>query len=150
MKNTYLAERHLSRERLFSKEEGMGRIITSVTIENFSDPAKTLRCDALVDTGASHMVLPKVWKERLGSLQTIGTIDLETATQEIVQGEVCGPVKIQIEGFRPVFSEVLFVEMMPDDGIYEPLLGYIPLEQSQAAVDMLGHRLLHVKHLDLK
>ena len=128
----------------------MGRIITSVTIENFSDPTKSLRCDALVDTGASHMVLPKVWKDRLGDLQTIGTIDLETATQEIIQGEVCGPVKIQIEGFRPVYNEVLFIDMTPQNGIYEPLLGYIPLEQSQAAVDMLGHRLLHVKHLDLK
>jgi hypothetical protein len=128
----------------------MGRIITSVTIENFSDPTKSLRCDALVDIGASHMVLPKVWKERLGSLQMLRPVELETATQETVQGEVCGPVKIQIEGFRPVFSEVLFIDMTPQDGMYEPLLGYIPLEQSQAAVDMLGHRLLHVKHLDLK
>ena len=28
--------------------------------------------------------------------------------------------------------------------------GYIILEQSQAAVDMLGHRLVHVKKSDLK
>ena len=40
--------------------------------------------------------------------------------------------------------------MTPEDGIYEPLLGYIVLEQSQAAVDMLGHRLIHVKYADLK
>ena len=150
MKNTYLAERRLSRERRSSKQEDMGRIITSVTIENFSDPTKAFRCDALVDTGASHMVLPKVWKDRLGSLQMVRPVELETATQETVQGEVCGPVKLQIEGFEPVSSEVLFIEMTPEDGVYEPLLGYIPLEQSQAAVDMLGHRLLHVKHLDLK
>jgi hypothetical protein len=35
--------------------------------------------------------------------------------------------------------------MVPRDGMYEPLVGYIVLEQSQAAVDMLGHRLIHVK-----
>jgi hypothetical protein len=40
--------------------------------------------------------------------------------------------------------------MKPEDGQYEPLLGYIVLEQSQAAVDMLGHRLIHVTRLDLK
>ena len=39
--------------------------------------------------------------------------------------------------------------MEPRNG-FEPLLGYIVLEQSQAAVDMLGHRLVKVKYLDLK
>jgi hypothetical protein len=35
----------------------MGRIVSSVTITNISDPSVSLRCDALVDTGASFMVL---------------------------------------------------------------------------------------------
>ena len=128
----------------------MGRIVASVKIENLADPSKSLRCDALVDTGASYMVLPRAWKDRLGSLEAIETVALETATQQTVQGDICGPVRIQIEGFRPIYNEVLFVEMHPEDGIYEPLLGYIILEQSQAAVDMLGHRLIHVKRMDLK
>lgn len=128
----------------------MGRIITSVTIDNLLDPSKSMRCDALVDTGAAYLTLPTAWRERLGDLQTIPTVELETATQAVVQGEVCGPVKIQIEGFSPVFSEVLFVDMEPEDGVYEPLVGYIILEQSQIAVDMLGHRLIHVKRVDLK
>ena len=128
----------------------MGRIVASVRIDTISDPSASMRCDALVDTGASYMVLPSAWKERLGGLETIQTVDLETATQEIVQGEICGPVRIQIEGFRPIYNEVLFVNMTPEDGIYEPLLGYIILEQSEAAVDMLGHRLIHVKRMDLK
>ncbi len=128
----------------------MGRIVAPVKIENAFDPTKRIRIDALVDTGASNLVLPKAWRDRLGNLETLETVDLEIATQEIVQGEVCGPVKIQIEGFRPIFSEVLFLEMQPINGEYEPLIGYIVLEQSQAAIDMVGHRLLHVKHLDLK
>ena len=128
----------------------MGRIVASVRIDNLSDPSASVRCDALVDTGASYMVLPSAWKERLGGLEMIQTVDLETATQEIVQGEICGPVRIQIEGFRPIYNEVLFVDMAPEDGIYEPLLGYIILEHSGAAVDMLGHRLIHVKRMDLK
>ena len=128
----------------------MGRIVTSVKIDNPADPSKSIRCDALVDTGASHMVLPTAWRERLGGLEAIDSIVLETATQETVRGEVCGPVRIQIEGFRPIYNEVVFLDMTPEDGTYEPLLGYIILEQSQAAIDMLGHRLIHVKRMDLK
>ena len=128
----------------------MGRISASVKIENASDVSKGLRCDALVDTGASHMVLPKAWKERLGKLESTRTIQMETATQEILTGEVCGPVRIQIEGFPTVYSEVAFVEMNPANSKFEPLIGYIILEQSQAGVDMLGHRLIPIKHMDLK
>jgi len=40
--------------------------------------------------------------------------------------------------------------MHPEAGAYEPLIGYIPLEQAQAAVDMLGHRLVKVSRVDLK
>lgn len=128
----------------------MGRIITSVRIENPAQPEAKIRCDALVDTGAAYMVLPTAWRDRLGKLEEIATTELETATQQIVEGAICGPVRIQIEGFRAVFDEVLFVDMEPADGDYEPLVGYVVLEKSHAAVDMLGHRLVHVKRIDLK
>lgn len=128
----------------------MGRIVTSVTITNVKEPAVTMRCDAMVDTGASYMILPSAWKSRLGELESIDKVQLETATQEIIEGEICGPVQIEIEGFRPIYNEVVFVDMAPEDGTYEPLIGYIVLEQSQAAVDMVGHRLIHVKRMDLK
>ena len=128
----------------------MGRIIASVTIDNVADPSKSLRCDALVDTGASYLVLPMAWRDRLGSLEVMTEVEMETATQETIKGLVCGPVRIQIEGFRPIHNDVAFVEMTPDDGEYEPLIGYLVLEQSQVAVDMLGHRLVQVKHMDLK
>jgi predicted aspartyl protease len=128
----------------------MGRIIASVKIDNVSDPSKSIRCDALVDTGASFMVLPMAWRDRLGNLEFMTEVEMEMATQETIKGVVCGPVRIQIEGFRPIHNDVAFVEMTPEDGEYEPLIGYLVLEQSQAAVDMLGHRLVKVKHMDLK
>jgi predicted aspartyl protease len=128
----------------------MGRIVASVQIDNVGDHSKSLRCDALVDTGASHMLLPTKWKARLGRLESIRTIQLETATDEILTGEVSGPVRIQIEGFRPIFNEVAFVDMKPADGDYEALIGYIVLEQSQAAADMQGHSFVPINHLDLK
>lgn len=128
----------------------MGRIVANTTVINALNEKMSIRCDALVDTGASYLTLPLAWKERLGNLENETEIECQTATQDIVKGIVVGPVKISIEGFRTIFNEVLFLEMHPKDGVYEPLLGYIILEQSGAAVDMLGHRLVPVKYMDLK
>ena len=94
----------------------MGRISASITITNLLDPDKHIRCDALVDTGASHLTLPSAWRERLGDLEEYGEIDLETATGHTVNGTVCAPVRIQIEGFRPIATEVVFVDMEAEEG----------------------------------
>src|ERR1035437_4403196 len=128
----------------------MGRIVCQVAVENISNGNERLEFSALVDTGASFLTLPTAWKEKLGDLEAIAHVELETATQSKITGEVCGPVKLQIEGFRTIFGEVLFVDMKPQDGIYEPLVGYIVLESCQAGLDMIGHRLVPVKHMDLK
>jgi hypothetical protein len=37
-----------------------------------------------------------------------------------------------------------------DDGMYEPLIGCILLEQAQATVDMVNHVLVKGKKIDLK
>jgi len=128
----------------------MGRIVTTVKIDNLSEPGKSIRCDALVDTGAAYMVLPNAWRNRWGGLEGIDTVAVQTATQETVEGKICGPVRIQVEGFRPIYNEVLFIDMPPEDGAYQPIVGYIGLEQCQAAVDMVGHRLIKDSRTDLK
>ena len=128
----------------------MGRIVSPVSITNYAEPSKRIMCDALVDTGSAYMILPKVWKDRLGKLATSQTVPLEMANQGHVEGEICGPVRVEVEGFRPVWTEVIFLDMEPKDGRYEPLIGYIVLEAIPAAVDMLGHRLVAVKAIDLK
>ena len=129
----------------------MGRIISPVTITNYADPGKKVTCDALVDTGAAHMVLPTAWREKLGALELIDTVKIETADQRELTAQICGPVRIQVEGFRAVSTDVLFLDMQPGrQGSYEPLIGYLVLGAIPAAVDMLGHRLVPVKHFDLK
>ena len=110
----------------------------------------SLRCDALVDTGSAFMVLPSAWRDRLGKLDSVAKADVEIATQETVEGEICGPVRIEVEGFRPIYNEVLFLDMKPPNGAYEPLIGYIVLKQCQAAVDLIGHRLIPGKAIDAK
>jgi predicted aspartyl protease len=129
----------------------MERIVTQVKLTNFSDPGKMLSVSALVDTGSAYITLPNAWRESLGEIEQMGEVDVEMADQSVKRGSVCGPVRARIGEFRPIVAEVLFLDMIPDEGgEYEPLVGYIPLEQAGAAVDMLGHRLVHVKRVDLK
>ncbi len=106
---------------------------------------------ALVDTGAAYITLPNVWRDNLGEIEQLAEIDVELADQSTRKGYVCGPVRVRIGEFRPIMAEVLFLDMKPnEEGEYEPLVGYIALEQASAAVDMLCHRLVHVKRVDLK
>jgi predicted aspartyl protease len=115
------------------EETTVGRISVKARIRNLFEPDHILTCDALVDTGSAYMVLPRAWKDRLGNLVTVRHIDCEAATQQLVKGEVCGPVEIRLEGFEPVYGEVLFLDMEPENGVYEPLVGYIVLEQAATA-----------------
>ena len=124
----------------------MGKIIEDVTVSNISDNASKITFDALVDTGATFLTLPAAWKTKLGELEMLEEVELETATGKIIEGEICGPVRIKIGEFRQIIGEVLFVEMESDaDGNYEPLIGYLPLEAIPVGVDMLNHRLFKVK-----
>ena len=128
----------------------MGRIIVAATIENGTDSAFRIQSDALIDTGAAYLTLPIAWRDRLGQLTQLDTVSVETATQAVVSGDICGPVLLRMGQFRPVLTEVLFIEMEPSNGHDEPLIGYIPLEQAQATVDLVGHRLVKFSRVDLK
>jgi hypothetical protein len=67
----------------------------------------------------------------------------------VVDGTVCGPVRIGLAGFDPIFGEVTFLDTAPGSGV-EALVGYTVLQLSRAAVDMAHDRLVKVPHLDLK
>ena len=64
--------------------------------------------------------------------------------------DVYGPVWIQIEGFRRIVDEVIFLEMEEGPRGYQPLVGYTVLEKSGAAVDMVSHQLIAHRSYDLK
>ena len=129
----------------------MGRIMAQTKITNLADESKSIDCGLFVDTGVGALILPASWKERLGAFQHTERVELRRVNGDVVRGEACWPVAIKIEGFRPVSNEVIFVGGEEDDGeVQEPLLGYVILEQAQAAVDMLGHRLVPVRYIDMK
>jgi len=95
----------------------MVRIVAPVVITNTIKPECRITCDALVSAGASYMVLPSAWKNKLGGIETVEQIEVELANQTVLCGEICGPIKIQIEGFRQIYTEVLFIDMKPENGI---------------------------------
>ncbi|MDI6751839.1 MAG: hypothetical protein QME07_03135 [bacterium] len=126
----------------------MGRIVVRVTVQNALDESKVRIFDALVDTGATLLTLPKAWKQDLGKFLITEKEKVQLADQRMIDVEICGPLTIQLEGFRKISMDVAFVD--PVDGGYEPLIGYMVLEGAGIAVDVIGHRLVAVKHLDLK
>ena len=131
----------------------MGRVMASVQVENKYGPAPMppVRIDALVDTGASHLVLPSAWRDKFGVFAEERDDETEVASQERVKVMLCGPAQVLVEGFSDARTDVLFLDMKPDnDGNYMPLLGYTVLEMCKVAVDMNNHRLIPVRYFDLR
>lgn len=135
-----------TRFRIKPIEQTTGKIIVDVAVSNLAEKTQTVKFDALVDTGATFLTLPADWKEKLGDLEILEEVELELASGDVIEGEICGPVKIKIGDFRQMVGEVLFIDTEADpDGNYEPLIGYLPLEAIPARIDMLNHRLFKVK-----
>ena len=129
----------------------MGRVLTPIKIQNLQSPDHSIEIDAFVDTAAAYLTLPMSWKDRLGDLRKFRVVTTQFADQRRGTAEIFGPVLLKIDGFDEISTEVLFLDMLPDEhGDFEPLLGYIPLEQANAAVDMASHKLVPLKYVDLK
>ena len=91
------------------------------------------------------------WKKDLGKLEITENTVMELANQETLKAQICGPVKVKLESFAPIYTDVIFIDMVPnEDGLYEPLVGCIVLEQSQVTIDMINHVLVRGKKIDLK
>ena len=133
------------------RQTRVGNVHVIVTVTSFTEPARQINFEGLVDTGAFGLILPKAWKERLAPFPQFSEVEVETADQRIVAAEVCSPVWIQIAGFRPIPGEAVFMEMKPGPhGAYEPLIGYTILELSGLVIDMVTHRLVARKYFDAK
>ena len=126
-----------------AKGLSMGRIIARTKVTNLFDESRFVECGMLVHTGAAALILPSAWKERLGEFPRRQAMELVLDNGHVVRGETCAPVEIEIAGFRPVVNEVMFAETQDD--AEQPLLGYVILEQAQADVDRVEHRLAPVR-----
>ncbi len=124
----------------------MGKVVVSARIENLADlvrssagdiPPSDVRAldvaDALVDTGATMLSLPRRHIETLG-LKRRRTRTART-TAGLLPFGVFEPVRLSVEG-RDCIVEVCEV---PDE--CPPLIGQIPLEALDFVVDPSGRKL---------
>jgi len=127
--------------------ETMGRVTVTAKVENLGDlylvhkgllPADEVRSleayDALVDTGATILSMPKRMIEQLG-LELVRSRPAISSAGAITVN-VYGTVRLTIQG-RQCPTEVSEV---PDE--CPVLIGQIPLELLDYVVDMKGHRLI--------
>jgi hypothetical protein len=128
----------------------MGRIITPLSITNAADSGKQIQCDGLIDTGAWGLSVPASWKARLEPLPLVRRVELVTADQRVIAGEVAGPVIVQIAKFHPVSTDIVFTAMEAEELGHPVLIGYTILEQAGIAVDVVRHQLFAVPYYDLR
>ncbi len=127
--------------------ETMGKVLVPAKIENLEDlynvrkgllTAVELRSievsDALVDTGATMLSMPKRMIEQLG-LEPFRTRRALTSAGTVT-GQVFGGARLTIQG-RVCTTDV---SELPDE--CPVLIGLIPLEQLDFIVDRSGHRLI--------
>lgn len=127
--------------------ETMGRVTVKAKIENLSDlylvesqlmPPEQARCvevgDALVDTGATLLSMPKNLIERLG-LKPVRTRKARTSSGTVTV-QIYGTVRLTVQG-RECPTDV---SELPDD--CPVLIGQIPLELLDFVVDMAGRKLI--------
>lgn len=126
----------------------MGKVLVTAKVENLLDlyevsqgrmkPEAVRRVevsDALVDTGATHLCLPRRFVEQLG-LQRYRTRHARTSSGELREFEMYGVVRLTIQG-RDCTTEVA---ALSDD--CPALIGQIPLELLDWVVDPIGQRLI--------
>ena len=125
----------------------MGKVLTTAIIENMTDlvdaqrnliPAEQVRrievSDAVVDTGASILSMPKRMIEQLG-LRPVRTRQPRTSAGTVTV-QIHGTVRLTIQG-RDCPSDVT---ELPDD--CPILIGQVPLELLDFVVDPIGQKLI--------
>src|SRR5438132_11266330 len=88
----------------------MGKVLVQVTVTNHRDPTCRKRFSALVDTGSTGLVLPLAWKPEPGALESMATVDLETADQRGLGAHAWSPVWSRIAGYPRMPHEAICLD----------------------------------------
>ena len=105
----------------------MGQVRSTITVTNLLDPAKRVSAEAIVDTGATLLGLPRRMVEEFG-LTYSREVKART-TNGTVTRRVYKAAEISI-GDRSATVEILELD---DD--FPPLVGVVPLEAMDLVID---------------
>lgn len=99
------------------------------------DKIKSIKVNALVDSGSYMLVINEHIKEQLDlHVQEVQVARLADDTE--VRAEVVGPIEIRFENRRANVDAIVF------PGNVEPLLGAIPMEDLDVVIDLKQQRLI--------
>jgi predicted aspartyl protease len=113
----------------------MGKVIEKVKLSSLFDPAKSVEVDAIIDTGATMLVLPQNLIDEL-DLRKIDEVTVRYANNQRQQKSVYAGLLVEIK--RRVGS---FSALAEEEGI-EPLIGQIVLEQLDLIVDLTSRTVM--------
>ncbi len=106
----------------------MGKVVEKVKLTSLFEPEKSVEVDAIIDTGATMVVLPQDVIEELG-LRKIGERRVRYANNQIQIKSVYRGVILELKGRDGIFDVLGEVEGS------EPLVGQIVLEALDLIVD---------------
>ncbi|MBI3988439.1 MAG: hypothetical protein HY347_02350 [candidate division NC10 bacterium] len=106
----------------------MGKVIEKVKLTSLFDPAKSVEVDAVIDTGATMLVLPQNLIDEL-SLIKIREATVKYANNQRQQKSVYAGLLVEIKGRVGSFDA-----LAEEEGT-EPLIGQIVLEELDLVVD---------------
>jgi clan AA aspartic protease len=113
----------------------MGKIIEKVKITNLLEPTRSVEIEAVIDTGATMVVLPQNIVDEL-MLRKIREVKVRYADNSTKLKSVYGVVTIEIKGRTGNFDVVAEAEGS------QPLIGQVVLEILDLVVDPRTRRLI--------
>lgn len=113
----------------------MEKVIEKVKLTSLFDPTKTVEVEAVIDTGATMLVVPQNLVDELG-LRKIRETKVRYANNKVESKWVYGAVTVELKGRRGI-SEVLAEETGS-----QPLVGQILLEALDLIVEPTTRRLI--------
>lgn len=106
----------------------MGKVIENLRITNLLDPEKSVEVEAVIDTGATMLVLPQNLINELG-LKKMREVNVKYANNKTEVKSIYGVVTVEIKGRAGEFNALEEAEGS------QPLVGQIVLEQLDLVVD---------------
>ena len=112
----------------------LGKIVEQIKLTNLLDVSKHVELDAVVDTGATMLVLPAEVVERLG-LRKVRDVKVKYADGQARIRSIFGVVTLELHGRAGNFDVLAEAERT------QPLIGQIVLEELDLVIDPRSRRL---------
>lgn len=113
----------------------MGKVTEKVKITNVFEPSKSIEIDALVNTGATMVVLPQDIVQQLG-LRRVREVKVRYADNRVEMKPVYRAVIMQILGREGTF------DVIGEEENSQPLIGQVVLEVLDLVVDPRTRKLM--------